>query len=300
MNVNQPGPWAHRDVSARGTRFHAALAGPAEPQEAPGPLVLLLHGFPQCWWTWRYVLPALAQAGHQVAAVDLRGFGGSDRPPTGYDLVTLAADVTAVVRGLGHEQALVVGSGLGGQVAWTMARVSPTLTEAIVPVGAPHPLAVRSLRSRMLSGSALQRLSLRVPVLPERSLSTRAGMEALLRSWAAPGHYDAVGAEAGFYAELLARPGAAAAALRHLRRGRLSRAEVSALSKPVQRPVLEVLGELDPVQPAQAHARDSRYTAGRLQQVTLRGAGHFPQEEEPEALVAVLLPFLAEHTCASA
>lgn len=295
MNVNQPGPWTHRDVSARGTRFHAALAGPESPQEAAGPLVVLLHGFPQCWWTWRHVLPALAQAGHRVAAVDLRGFGGSDRPPTGYDLVTLAADVTAVVRGLGHEKAVVVGNGLGGEVAWAMARVAPTLTEAIVPVGSPHPLAVRSLRGRLLSGSALQRLSLRVPVLPERSLATPGGMEALLRSWAAPRHRDLVGAQAGFYAELLARPGAAATALHHLRRGRLSRREVSALSKPVHDPVLAVLGELDPVQPAQAHARDSRYTAGRLQQVTVRGAGHFPQEEEPEALVAALLPFLAEN-----
>ncbi|WP_194948745.1 alpha/beta fold hydrolase [Actinomyces trachealis] len=294
VNVNQPGPWTHRDVSARGTRFHVALAGPESPEAATGPLVVLLHGFPECWWTWRQVLPKLAEAGHRTAAVDLRGFGGSDRPPSGYDLVTLAADVTAVVRALGHEQAVIVGNGLGGKIAWVMARTTPTLTEAIVAVGTPHPLAVRSLRGRMVSGSALQRLSLRVPVLPERSLSTRAGMESLLRSWAAPANRDVVAAEAGFYAELLARPGAAATALRHLRRGRLSRAEVSALSRPVRTPVLAVLGELDPVQPAQAHARDSRYTAGRLQQVTIRGAGHFPQEEAPGELMAALLPFLIE------
>jgi len=72
-----------------------------------------VHGFPECWWTWRHVIPALAQAGHRVAALDLRGFGGSDRPPSGYDLVTLAQDLAAVVRSLGHERAVVVGAGLG-------------------------------------------------------------------------------------------------------------------------------------------------------------------------------------------
>lgn len=256
--------------------------------------MVLLHGFPLCWWTWRHVLPALAEAGYRAAAIDLRGFGGSDRPPSGYDLVTLAGDVTAVVRGLGHEHAVVVGTGLGGQVSWVMARSCPSLIQAIVPIGAPHPLALRSLRGRLLSGSTLQRLFMRVPALPERSLSNATGMEALLRSWAAPEHRQALAAEGGFYSELLARPGAASAALRPLRRGRLSRAEVAALRHPVSAPVLSVLGELDPFQPAQAHARDSRYIQGRLQQVTLRGAGHFPQEEAPEALVSALLPFLQE------
>ncbi|ETJ04670.1 MAG: Alpha/beta family hydrolase, partial [Actinomyces urogenitalis DORA_12] len=63
VNVYRPGPWTHRDLSAGGTRFHAALAGPESPlndAEGTGPLVVLLHGFPECWWTWRHVMPALA------------------------------------------------------------------------------------------------------------------------------------------------------------------------------------------------------------------------------------------------
>src|SRR5919108_367212 len=73
------GPWAHRSVSANGTRFHAAEAG-------DGPLVLLLHGFPEFWWTWRHQLAVLPGAGYRAVAVDLRGYGGSDKPPRGYDL----------------------------------------------------------------------------------------------------------------------------------------------------------------------------------------------------------------------
>ena len=293
VDVNRPGPWAHRNLTARGTRFHVALAGPESPAGA-GPLTLLVHGFPECWWTWRHVIPALAQAGHRVAALDLRGFGGSDRPPSGYDLVTLAQDLAAVVRSLGHERAVVVGAGLGGQIAWALPSLAPDLTTAIVPVGAPHPLALRSLRARALSGPALQYVSLRIPGLAERRLRSRSALEGLLRSWAGPHTREVLAEEAPYYAELLSRPGAARSALEPLRNLVLSRAETAALDKPVTVPVLSVQGELDPVQPAQAYARDTHHVAGNLRQVTIHRSGHFPQEETPAGFVRVLLPFLAD------
>ena len=80
------GPRTHRTVSANGTRFHVASIG-------DGPLVLLLHGFPEFWWTWRTQLVTLAAAGYRAVAADLRGYGGSDKPPRGYDLVTAAAPI---------------------------------------------------------------------------------------------------------------------------------------------------------------------------------------------------------------
>ena len=76
--VNIDGPWEHRYVSANGARFHVAEIG-------DGPLVVMLHGFPQFWYAWRHQMVALAHAGYRVAAMDLRGFGGSDKPPRGYD-----------------------------------------------------------------------------------------------------------------------------------------------------------------------------------------------------------------------
>ena len=229
-----------------------------------------------------------------MAALDLRGFGGSDRPPSGYDLETLAQDLAAVVRSLGHERAVVVGAGLGGQVAWALPHVAPDLTTAIVPVGAPHPLALRSLRARALSGPALQYASLRIPGLAERRLRSRSALEGLLRSWAGPHTREAVAEEALYYAELLSRPGAAHSALEPLRNLVLSRAETAALDKPVTVPVLSVQGELDPVQPAQAYARDTHHVAGDLRQVTIHRSGHFPQEETPAGFVRALLPFLAD------
>jgi len=88
------GPWTHRSVSANGTRFHVAERG-------DGPLVLLLHGFPEFWWAWRHQLISLSEAGFRAVAVDLRGYGGSDKPPRGYDLITAAADAAGLVRSLG-------------------------------------------------------------------------------------------------------------------------------------------------------------------------------------------------------
>ena len=105
------GPWRHRFVAANGGRFHVAEAG-------SGPLVLLLHGFPEFWWAWRHQLPVLAAAGYHAVAMDLRGYGASDKPPRGYDTPTLTADVAGVVRALGA-------SGGGGRRATTGAAGSP-------------------------------------------------------------------------------------------------------------------------------------------------------------------------------
>ncbi|CAM5536661.1 Haloalkane dehalogenase [Streptomyces avidinii] len=131
----------HRDVAANGARFHVAELG-------DGPLVLLLHGFPQFWWTWRHQMTALADAGYRAVAMDLRGVGGSDRTPRGYDPANLALDITGVVRSLGEPDAALVGHDLGGYLAWTAAVMRPKLVRRLVVSSMPHP---RRWRSAMLS-----------------------------------------------------------------------------------------------------------------------------------------------------
>ena len=89
--------------------------------------MLLLHGFPEFWWAWQHQLPAVADAGFRAVAVDLRGYGASDKPPRGYDGYTMAADVAGLIRALGERDATLVGAGYGGLVAWTTAAFHPTL-----------------------------------------------------------------------------------------------------------------------------------------------------------------------------
>ena len=174
------GPWSHRSVSANGTRFHVAESG-------DGPLVLLLHGFPEFWWTWRTQLSSLSQAGYRAVAPDLRGYGGSDKPPRGYDLVTAASDAAGLVRSLGEANAVVVGHDWGGLIAWTMATYYPKVVRRLAVVSMPHPLR---LRPAVLSA----------PFAPRQEHQLRAGLPAAAAARAAaaegrrqPGRAPAVG-----------------------------------------------------------------------------------------------------------
>src|SRR5690606_38180346 len=131
------GPWTHRFVNANGSRFHVVEAG-------TGPMVMFLHGFPEFWWAWHKVLPLVAEAGYRAVAVDLRGYGASDKPPRGYDGYTMAADATGLIRALGERSAVLVGAGYGGMMAWTAAAFHPKLVRRLVVTGAAHPLRMRA------------------------------------------------------------------------------------------------------------------------------------------------------------
>src|SRR3954464_977223 len=99
-------------VEAAGTRTHVVEAG-------EGPLVLLVHGFPEGWYSWRHQLPALAAAGYRAAAPDQRGYGGTDKPAAveAYDVFTLVADIVGMVEALGEKEAVIVGHDWGASVA---------------------------------------------------------------------------------------------------------------------------------------------------------------------------------------
>ena len=113
--VRYPGQWIHRDIHANGIRFHVVEVGEHAPD---APLVVLLHGFADFWYSWRHQLAALARSGVRAIAVDLRGYGDSDKPPRGYDGWTLAGDIVGLVRALGYPHATFVGHADGGRARW--------------------------------------------------------------------------------------------------------------------------------------------------------------------------------------
>ena len=108
--------------------------------EGRGPLVILLHGFPQCWYLWRHQIDPLAHAGFQVAVPDQRGYGGSDRPAAieAYNIVDLSADVVGIADALGHERFLVVGHDWGAPVAWHTALLHAERVEAVAGLSVPY------------------------------------------------------------------------------------------------------------------------------------------------------------------
>ncbi len=303
--VEIPGPWQHRYVTANGARFHVAEAdAPHLPRDAP--LVLLLHGFPEFWWTWRAQLPALAKAGYRPVAMDLRGYGGSDKPPRGYDPMTLARDVAGVIKALGARRAILVGQGWGGYVAWTAAVLHPDQVAGLCAVAAPHPLVmlpaiVREAatgRSRLMAGHLL---AMQAPFFPERRLSQPSNRYVAehLRAWSSPASTFPDEEVAAHYHHALSLWPAAHCALEYHRW--LVRSRVRAdgrrfdelMEPPVTVPTCLVHGSDDPVVPLEATMRSRTKVSAPVEVHVLRSAGHYPQEESPEAFDDVLLGWLA-------
>ena len=122
----------HRMIEANNVNLHIAEAG-------DGPLVVLCHGFPESWYSWRHQIPALAEAGFRVVAPDQRGYGTSDAPEdiAAYSILHLTGDIVALVRALGEEQAVVVGHDWGSPVAWALAQMRPDMFRAVASLSVP-------------------------------------------------------------------------------------------------------------------------------------------------------------------
>ncbi|MGV9378544.1 alpha/beta fold hydrolase [Nonomuraea sp. NPDC003707] len=134
----------HRSVPVPGGRIHVA-------EQGSGPLVLLVHGFPESWYSWRRQLPALAQAGYRAVALDVRGYGRSSKPATedGYRMLALVEDNIALVRALGEESAVIIGHDWGSNIAATSALLHPEVFRAVgllsvpyAPPGGPRPTGI--------------------------------------------------------------------------------------------------------------------------------------------------------------
>ncbi|MFC8367541.1 alpha/beta fold hydrolase [Streptomyces sp. NPDC057239] len=123
----------HRLVSSPGGRIHLV-------EQGAGPLVLLVHGFPESWYSWRHQLPALAAAGYRAVAVDVRGYGRSSRPAAteAYRMLDLVADNVAVVHALGEESAVVVGHDWGAAIAANSALLRPDVFRAVALLSVPY------------------------------------------------------------------------------------------------------------------------------------------------------------------
>ncbi len=289
------GPWEHRMVAANGARFHVAEVG-------SGPLVLFLHGFPQFWWAWRHQLVLLAEAGYRAAAMDLRGYGASDKPPRGYDPLTLATDVTGVIRSLGVADAVVVGHGWGGLVAWSTAVLRAKVVRRLCAVAAPHPLRLRrAALTDVRQMVPLGRLALfQAPMVPERMLVRDDGalVERILREGAGPGWPRPE--EAARYRQAARITGVAHSAMEGYRWAvrSLPRPDgvlfARSMRTPVRVPVLQLHGALDRTVVPRAAQGSGLHVEAPYRWRLLDGVGHYPHEEAPVRLTDELLGWLAD------
>ncbi|MBI3212780.1 MAG: alpha/beta hydrolase [Mycobacterium sp.] len=301
-----PGPWRHLDVHANGIRFHVVEALPDDDDRATPPsarpLVIMLHGFGSFWWSWRHQLCALK--GVRAVAVDLRGYGGSDKPPRGYDGWTLAGDTAGLIRALGHSSATLIGHADGGLVCWATSMLHPRLVRSIALVSSPHPAALRraALTRRDQSRALLPSLlSYQLPMWPEHQLVRRNAdeLELLIRSrgspaWAASEDFAT---SIAHLRRAIQIPGAAHCALEYQRwavRSQLrgeGRRFMRSMDRSVGVPLLHMRGDADPYVLADPVAGTQRYAPhGRF--VSLAGVGHFGHEEAPDEVNSQLSRFL--------
>jgi pimeloyl-ACP methyl ester carboxylesterase len=241
-----------------------------------------------------------------VIAVDLRGYGGSDKPPRGYDGWTLAGDTAGLIRALGHSSATLIGHADGGLACWTTALLHSRLVRAIAVISSPHPAALRrsTLRRRDQSRALLPTLlRYQAPLWPERVLTRRNGaeIERLIRSrssakWVASEDFSQ---NIAYLRRAIQIPGAAHCALEYQRwavRSQL-RSEghrfIRSTTHQLGVPLLHLRGDADPYVLADPVERTQRYAPhGRY--ISVSGAGHFSHEEAPEETNRHLMRFLEQ------
>ncbi|WP_135828623.1 alpha/beta fold hydrolase [Halorussus halobius] len=210
------GRWSHEQLIANDVRLHCVTAG-----DEADPLVVLLHGFPEFWYSWRRQIPALADAGFRVVAPDMRGYNRSEKPHgvDSYAVERLVGDVAGLVDQFDRERAHVVGHDWGGVVAWETAIRRPEVVDRLAVLNAPHPGRYRAVlrSSPEQRRRSLYALAFQLPWLPEATLGALGGrgLTAMLRSASKPDTFD--GTDLRRYRRAASRPGALTAALNYYR-----------------------------------------------------------------------------------
>lgn len=272
--------------------FHRVRHGYADSDGVPihyaalgrrGPLIVMIHGFPDFWYSWREQMAALSRR-YRVVAMDLRGYNLSGQPKDveAYGLGFLVNDVAAVIRANGEEAAIVVGHDWGGAIAWTFAMVRPEMTERLIVLNTPHPRGMlRALRED-----------------PEQEANS-----AYARFFQQDGShlgFSAAGLSAGqtdpvvraHYLEAFQRSSFEGMVAYY--KANYPRAPYTDLPLPlVQAPTLVIHGLADPFLLAGGHDGTWQWLAKGMTFVTVPGVGHFVQNEAPALVTKTIKSWLA-------
>ena len=287
MTQHQEEIGVHRYALVNGVRLHYVERG-------SGPLVLLLHGFPDFWGGWRHQIKALSNAGFRVVAPDLRGYNLSSKPRGigAYSLEKLIGDVVALIRYLGEEKAVVVGHDWGGVIAWHLAMQNPQVVSKLIVLNAPHPAAfARELRTWRQMRKSSYALFFQLPILPERMIRARdfAVVRHIFR-------LDAVNRRAFSRRDIeetvaaLAQPRALTCALNYYRALRY-RPRQAFEARRIETPTLLIWGEQDRYLGVQL-TQNLRHWIPNLQLQLLPDANHWVHRDQAQRVNQSMIDFL--------
>jgi pimeloyl-ACP methyl ester carboxylesterase len=314
-----------RMVESNGIRLRVASMG-------DGPLVVLVHGFPESWYSWRHQIPALAAAGFRVAAPDVRGYGGSDKPQAieAYAIAEMCADVAGLIEALGEEQAILVGHDWGAPIVWNTALFHPEKVRAVVGLSVPHtgrgPVPRIELFRKIYQGRFFYQLYFQEPGVAEAELEANVRTSLRKMYYSASGEAIAAGLpwllgdkpadarlldgrpdpdpfppwlteqDLAYYIGQFEKSGFRGP-LNRYRTSDLDFAQTAALAdRRIEQPAGFIAGSLDPVLrfiPGVDLVELMRARVPDLRLVRLiEGAGHWVQQERPAEVNAALLEFL--------
>jgi pimeloyl-ACP methyl ester carboxylesterase len=277
--------FSSRYIDTGELRLHAVIGG-------EGPPLLLVHGWPETWYAWRLVMPALARD-FQVIAVDQRGIGLSDKPAGGYDTGTVARDLVALMGALGHERFAVVGHDTGVAIGYALAADFPDMVTRLAVADIPGP-PIPTHSPPVFVPSPVNNRLWHIPFnraegLPEQLITGREdvffGYEFAIQGGNVPDDTIA------YYVSLVSSPDALRGSLGFYRAFDTTLTQNGERSKqPLPMPVLAIGGERS-YGPGVGGAMES--LAADVQSVVIPGAGHWVAEEAPEEVLAALNAFLA-------
>ncbi len=282
--------WQHRTIITNGIRMHYVLEG----EENNGPLIVLLHGFPEFWYSWRHQILFLAEQGYTVVAPDLRGYNDTDKPRTGYDVPTLLRDIEGLIKGIGQEKAIIVGHDWGGVLAWAFAMRYPQITRRLIVLNAPHPQAFqRELRTIQQLRKSWYVFFFQLPWLPEAILKANHA-QAIGKAI-----YESAVQKSAFppdvllqYQAAMSKPGALTASLNYYRQI-MRRGYGIGTETIIQVPTLLIWGTQDT-------ALDTALTYGleswvpKIQVRRIATSGHWVQQEQPDEVNNLMQKFLQQ------
>jgi pimeloyl-ACP methyl ester carboxylesterase len=273
-----------------------------------GPLIVLCHGFPELAYSWRHQIPALAAAGYRVIAPDMRGYGSSSAPAEieAYDILSLCGDLAGLLDAVGEQQAVFVGHDWGANVTWWMGAIHPELVRAVAGLSVPFvpraPAApIPIMRAHL--GEDFYIVWFQEPGVADEALSrdvrrTLTTSRVWTAQWAEEEGADTKRAEwlseeeLAVYVDAFTRTGFTGG-LNWYRNIDRNRELTAPYERKIEQPAMFLTGELDPVQNFMPAEAMNGWVTDLRSQIVVPGAGHWVQQQAPEAVNAALLDFLA-------
>ena len=276
---------------ANGIRIHYVEAG-------HGPLVLLCHGFPEFWYSWRHQLQPLADAGFRAVALDLPGYGRSDKPDVTYDIEFLNRCLAELIEALGHERAVVAGHDWGGLLVWPFARMYPERTAGVIGVNTPDlPRTPIPMVEMMRAASPDEPIYIvqfqdRGPAEFFIHNDVDGFVEQMFRGQVTVNKDAFTDEDLAAYAETFRARGAITPPIEYYRNmDRNWQLTAGIAGRKVEVPCLMIMAEGDPVlSPALAEGMEERVPD--LTKVLIRDCGHWTQQERPDETNAAMTDYL--------